>query len=368
MIRVSRGPEPEPKELRRARYENLPLIRAKRARGEALDRKTDCVDYRAGKARLHQTQYGRCAYCERPKDVGESELEHFRPWASYWWLAWTWTNHLVACKRCNRKKGDHFELTDEAARATEEGDALDGEAPRFVDPAAEDPLAHIRFVRVAGKWTVVARNGCPRGQYTIDKLGLRTLGDRYQRYWIGEIAGRVRDVRAAISAGETQRVHRLWSGALRRLFHPEAKFQALAYDALDAEFRRRCAPAGASTCPDRAPRPIRCTPSRSSMSCLPRPARRCMSSGRMSPIRWALRSWHCVASGRCHTPICRATSAARLARSESTFVRWWRPAACAAGAAGEAMSSRRCSRRAEGRQEQPAGSAALSRRLDGLDR
>lgn len=105
-------------------------------------------------------QHGKCAYCEgdfrafsygdtehqRPKaysqqDVGEPTI---RP--GYYWLAYTWSNLVLSCERCNRsRKKNLFPLSNPDARATTP-DAVANEQPLLVDPTGEeDPRAHIRF-------------------------------------------------------------------------------------------------------------------------------------------------------------------------------------------------------------------------------
>ena len=78
----------------------------------------------------------KCAYCEQrlifPKKnqnkSAENDLtvEHFRPKAVYYWLAYSWDNLLPVCYDCNRAKEDDFEILGTAITAirTDEIDTI----------------------------------------------------------------------------------------------------------------------------------------------------------------------------------------------------------------------------------------------------
>ena len=135
------------------------------------------------KSFLHQSQYGKCCYCERKRDQkGESDVEHFRPKAKlkenpkhpgYWWLVYRWDNLLISCKKCNNRKNTKFPLKDESKRAFFENDDLKKEEPILINPLTENPEDFIEYhipkdnknplmVKAIGK--------CGRGNSTINKL------------------------------------------------------------------------------------------------------------------------------------------------------------------------------------------------------
>lgn len=141
---------------------------------------------------LKEMQHRKCAFCESLFDhIAFGDVEHFRPKAAckqavgarvqrgYYWLAYTWTNLLVACEVCNRRhKRDLFPLVNDAERVTShiEAHLLVREAPLFVNPADEDPQQHIAF-----------RDEVPyprtsRGRVTLHRLALGRpeLADRRQ--------------------------------------------------------------------------------------------------------------------------------------------------------------------------------------------
>jgi uncharacterized protein (TIGR02646 family) len=63
----------------------------------------DPSHWTAAKRWLKREAFGKCAYCEAPTDtVAHGDVEHFRPKATYWWLAYCWDNLLFACQICNQ--------------------------------------------------------------------------------------------------------------------------------------------------------------------------------------------------------------------------------------------------------------------------
>lgn len=172
---------------------------------------------------LHDRQDKKCAFCEAPTHKREHPTEHFRPRAfaepwrvgespqraklqdRYWWLAWTWENLLFACKTCNGKgrKGNRFPLkpnttllppvprspVDETAFDASFDLATEAGARLLIDPAADDPSQHFRWVPWIDKrpakrgddfrriiWrpepTRSAAGFDPRGRETIAAFGL----------------------------------------------------------------------------------------------------------------------------------------------------------------------------------------------------
>jgi uncharacterized protein (TIGR02646 family) len=144
------------------------------------------------KAALRAAQADKCAFCEaKVTHVTTGDVEHFRPKAAvkqragaplerpgYFWLAYEWSNLLLACSNCNsRHKGNLFPLIDPAKRCKSRRGKLEREQPQFINPAAENPTAFITFV---GE-TLIARDGDHRGQATIDALGLNRTELREHR-------------------------------------------------------------------------------------------------------------------------------------------------------------------------------------------
>ena len=112
------------------------------------------------KSTLLQAQHDKCCYCESKFGAASyGAVEHFRPKGAvqqgqglggehpgYYWLAYSWSNLLVSCERCNTShKRSLFPLANPELRARCHYDDVDRETPLFVDPAREDPRRHIRF-------------------------------------------------------------------------------------------------------------------------------------------------------------------------------------------------------------------------------
>ena len=135
------------------------------------------------KEALARAQYGKCAFCEaKIHHVSYGDVEHFRPKAGfrqtldgpletpgYFWLAYSWSNLLLACQLCNQRyKKNLFPLSRAEDRCRDHRGDLEKEKPLFLHPALDDPEKHIRF---EGEEPVPV-NGSARGAATINALGL----------------------------------------------------------------------------------------------------------------------------------------------------------------------------------------------------
>jgi uncharacterized protein (TIGR02646 family) len=135
------------------------------------------------KEALVAAQHGKCAFCEsKVRQISPGDVEHFRPKAGYrqlrggplqrpgyYWLAYAWENLLFVCELCNRReKSNWFPLEKGSRRARSPDHGIAHERPRFIDPAGEDPGAHLTFREHA----VIAVNGSRKGKMTRRGLGL----------------------------------------------------------------------------------------------------------------------------------------------------------------------------------------------------
>ncbi len=143
---------------------------------------------------------GKCAYCETRIRAGyPGDVEHYRPksevkeprnrgnrddtlgrprgrrWHAgskpgYWWLAYSWTNYLFSCNRCNSWKGNSFPLRG-PRRATSPG-AEAFEDPLLLNPFFTDPVVDLTFNELGE-----VRGLTEEGKLTIDRCALdrRTL-------------------------------------------------------------------------------------------------------------------------------------------------------------------------------------------------
>ena len=121
---------------------------------------------------LLQMQHRKCCYCEVAiADRGSGkQVEHFRPRSRFGDLTNDWYNLLLACANCNSAKGNKFPVSDT------------GE-PILLDPSdpTVDPEDHINYVvrQPTGSAGIglllglaIARDDSPRGQATIEAIGL----------------------------------------------------------------------------------------------------------------------------------------------------------------------------------------------------
>ncbi|WP_395742855.1 hypothetical protein [Prosthecobacter sp.] len=110
---------------------------------------------------LRKIHLGKCAFCESllPQTTA-GHVEHFRPKGEvqqgisepllkpgYYWLAYEWSNLLLACEWCNsRAKRRLFPLEQPTKRARSHRARLTNEKPLLLDPTRTDPKKHIEFV------------------------------------------------------------------------------------------------------------------------------------------------------------------------------------------------------------------------------
>ena len=181
MIKISRGKPPKNNKLDSKKNNALnkieKLVNSGKAKSTAFTPlwRDDQV-----KEFLHESQHGKCCYCERKRDEKrESDVEHFRPKAEvhevhkhdgYWWLAYEWENLPIACKTCNQGyKKSQFPLEDESKRAYTKKDNVHNERPLLINPLEEDPSQFI-YYDLNDPLMIKALGKCSRGQKTVDEL------------------------------------------------------------------------------------------------------------------------------------------------------------------------------------------------------
>ena len=137
-------------------------------------------------ALLSSLYLNKCAYCEQR--VEQFHVEHYRPKAIYFWLAFSWDNLLMVCPFCNWYKGTKFEIQGAQATQPTEIDStihslslsLDSEErPMLVNPEVTDPVGMLDFEKDGN-----ISSTDPRFDYTIKTCRLHRKYLRDQRYRI----------------------------------------------------------------------------------------------------------------------------------------------------------------------------------------
>ena len=186
MIRIEKPAEP-PEVLRRrgipATRELCERIDADPAAHESFEFNSEIFGHAEVKAALRAVQHDKCAFCEsKITHVSPGDVEHFRPKAGYrqkpsdplarpgyYWLAYEWSNLLLACPICNQRfKENHFPLANPARRVRSHRDDIGREKPRLIHPAIEEPGEFLDF----REHIIYAIGGNLRGLATIEILGL----------------------------------------------------------------------------------------------------------------------------------------------------------------------------------------------------
>lgn len=127
---------------------------------------------------------GKCAYCEsKIRAVAHPHVEHFRPQSVYPRLAYSWSNLLQACPRCNSDhKKQRFPLLDGSEpreNAADPGVLGDDGRNALLDPCRDNPEEHFVFVdeKIASRTL--------RGEKTREVCGLdRPDLEDERRFWL----------------------------------------------------------------------------------------------------------------------------------------------------------------------------------------
>ena len=235
MIKVDRGPAPAALASARVkRLAKLPVDGSCPARSRSFD-----DGYKTVKGDLQQRQYFKCCYCEQIQVPIHNDVEHYRPWSRYWWLAWNWDNLLFACRACNQTGGklDGFPLSPGSEHLSFGEQPPGRETPELVDPAGEDPRDHIRFaLDPNGRWGIRAVSW--RGRITLHTLGL--LRDEFRvlfnTHVVDVVQPVVDDIRDALVTRERAAFEQFWYRKCDELLCATRPFRSLSQDVLCHEF------------------------------------------------------------------------------------------------------------------------------------
>ena len=269
MIRIDRGPEPRglkiaaPKRLKTA----AEAFNQHGTPSKALTETLTGYGSQKTKLALFCAQHGKCAWCERHTDFSSAPVEHYRPkdgaWRNlpdkprrvdaghYWWLAWTWSNLLFSCARCNDAghKANYFPLHPTMAPAAAPIAPLtipppspivdvSAEQALLLDPAGrEDPLDHITWLPGntsfdRSEWIWSPSGLTEEGRATIAILKLDELAGRAQGHVRYQLLPSIEEVEQHLAADRTKEAHKRWNRFLTNNLSPSAEWTAFTWHAL----------------------------------------------------------------------------------------------------------------------------------------
>lgn len=148
------------------------------------------------KKHLREIYKNKCAYCECRIDEGAAwQADHFRPKKSvaedkdhpgYYWLAYEWSNLLLCCPTCNRKKSDRFPIQgfrvkEPQHKQTEwraDSPTFLTEKPLLLNPELDYPEDHLTFLPDG---SIRDKNVSKRGTETIRICDLNRESLRLKR-------------------------------------------------------------------------------------------------------------------------------------------------------------------------------------------
>nr|WP_319571747.1 HNH endonuclease [uncultured Draconibacterium sp.] len=151
----------------------------------------------------------KCAYCEF--HVEQFHVEHYRPKDTYYWLAYSWDNLILACSTCNTYKDKKFHLLGNFSAFVNTSENIENihisssamdsiERPKMVNPEVSDPLGKIEF---EPNGIIKSNDVCFK--YTIEELHLdrKWLNDA-RRKLINDFREDIRDILHEESSIEDQ--------------------------------------------------------------------------------------------------------------------------------------------------------------------
>lgn len=176
MIKIDKDPEEIPASLssKTTNKRRTEVIKAEKYIAE--NKYNDRYKHDDIKEKLKEIYHQKCAYCEQSLLDSFPPVEHFRPKALYYWLAYSWDNLLLSCDPCNTAKGDQFEIEGVPAKFddSESQDIhqlskkyFDTERPKLVNPEMESVEEKLRFQKNGS-----VQSDDPRVQYTIDTCNI----------------------------------------------------------------------------------------------------------------------------------------------------------------------------------------------------
>ena len=200
------------------------------------------------------TKSFRCVYCEisLTSDRYGGDVEHYRPKAAaadrnwhmrngkqvrgsknrckpgYYWLAYKWSNLLVACFDCNRKKANFFPVVGAAGPRKLTRGCERTEKPFLLNPYDDkSPERHLAFGKLGDVMATGSRTRQARGRETIEVCDLDRDELRKERMMIATRAyDDVMALLAAVNAGKNDVAAPLVRG-LKQAMKAESPFSGM---------------------------------------------------------------------------------------------------------------------------------------------
>lgn len=155
---------------------------------------SDVYNHSSVKPALLKAQNATCCYCETRLVGTFGEIEHFRPKdgyvqnkadktlhkPGYYWLAYEWTNMLVACGVCNNKKMNYFPIEKKDIRdnAIKER-RIEIESPYIINPYETSDEEIAKQLGFIGALEIGLTK---KGFYTVSCCGLNRPSLTKDRY------------------------------------------------------------------------------------------------------------------------------------------------------------------------------------------
>lgn len=182
-------------------FSSVPSILNSKNRKEAFEKNIQAQKYDDEKNRykvgsvqkkLNSIYHLKCAFCEQKLLDSLKHIEHYRPKATYYWLAYSWDNLLLACGSCNSAKGDRFRIKEDKVNYDNEsyesihslGNGYDDiEKPFIINPEKDDILKDIKYDKNAKIYSENKRvqhtieNACNLNRYELIEKRLPLLND-----------------------------------------------------------------------------------------------------------------------------------------------------------------------------------------------
>lgn len=156
--------------------------------------RTECI----AKLRQMNSDLMHCMYCEHDQAIVTKNgkqvaiVDHWQPRAKAPERTFDWTNHFLACHRCNTDlKGEDFP-TDSSGQ------------PLLIHPVNDNPLDELEYQPSSGDFKELT----PKGKETIDKFRLNDFSAMRKQVW-NALLESLREYDAAQVQGDTIRAHEI---------------------------------------------------------------------------------------------------------------------------------------------------------------